>query len=111
MNHWPVDGRYTAMSPEPSPLKSELTALPCPQQTNCWRVISSVTQPIVPRSSAAVSSTRSFQVPAVDLPLSAESGASGRNVEAKGATPAEIGCAAASSKMAGVPEQLFAPLP
>ena len=106
MNHWPVDGRYTAMSPVPSPLKSDGTAL-----NRCWRVISSVTQPIVPTSSAAVSLTRSFQVPATDLPLSAESGVSGRKAPAKGATPLEIAAAAESSKTAGVPAQLFVPAP
>ena len=70
----------------------------------CLCVSSIVAQPIVPTSSAAVSLTRSFQVPAIDLKCIAESGVSGRKVPAKGATPLEIAAAAESSKVAGVPE-------
>ena len=82
-----------------------------PQQTKRCRVISSETHPTVPVSSAAVSATRSFQVPATNSPFRTESGVSGRNVPANGAVPAPIAVAAPSSKIVCVPEQSFAPVP
>ncbi len=72
---------------------------------------SSVTQPTVPVSRAALSVTRSFQVPVIGLPLRAESGVSGLNVPANGGVPVEIELAAASSKIVGVPEQSLLPVP
>jgi hypothetical protein len=50
-------------------------------------------------------------MPAVGLPLNADSGESGRKVPANGPVPAEMGMAAESSKTVGVPPQEFAPLP
>jgi hypothetical protein len=57
---------------------------------------------IVPTSTAAVSLTRSRQVPFTALavlPLNSGSACCGRNVPAKGAEPALIGVAAESSKI------------
>ena len=82
-----------------------------PQQKNNCRLISSLTQPIVPVSRFAVSLTLSFQTPFISLPFKAESGVSGLNVPAKGATPALIAVPAASSNTVDVPEQSFAPVP
>ncbi len=75
------------------------------------RVISSVTQPIVPTSRAAVSATLNFQVPDEGLPSKPESGTSGLNEPANGATPLAIVGPASSSKTVGVPEQSFVPVP
>src|SRR5262245_8402158 len=82
-----------------------------PQQAKTRRWISSWKQNRVPTSSAAVSAMRSFQVPAVGLPLKAERACSGLKVPANGAVPPVMEAAAESSNTVGWPEQSLAPEP
>ena len=82
MNHWPVDGRYTAMSAVPSPLKSawvDDAVLKLSDQHSR-----------LPVSPANASAILSFHVPlaaAPDLPLNVASGCSGRKLPVNGAEP------------------------
>src|SRR5205814_1395717 len=62
-------------------------------------------QPSVPVSSVAWSTTRSFQVPLIDLPFRPARLPSGLNRAAKGAVPSTIDVLALPSKIVRVPSQ------